>query len=56
VPVDSGTVTISRSPSISTAAGLICIRLGLPTGKSDEPKIKAGIENQQAKNFVRVIL
>ena len=38
MPVDSGTVTISRSPSISTAAGLICIRLGLPTGKSDEPK------------------
>jgi len=39
VPVDSGIVTISRSLSISTAADLICIRLGLPTGKSDEPKL-----------------
>ena len=39
VPVDSGIVTISRSLSISTAADLICIRFGLPMGKSDEPEM-----------------
>ena len=38
VPVVSGTVTISRSLSTSTAAALICIRLRLPMGKPDEPK------------------
>jgi transposase len=39
VPVDSGTGIISKSPSTSIAAGLICTRLMLPMGKSDEPKL-----------------
>jgi hypothetical protein len=30
-------VTISRSPSISIAAALICFRLQLPIGNPDEP-------------------
>jgi hypothetical protein len=35
--VGSGIVTISRSPSISIAADLTCIRFQLPTGNPDEP-------------------
>ena len=37
----SGIETISRSPSTSIAADLICIRLQLPTDNPDEPKKEA---------------